>query len=124
MGEILTTKLCSRCNTLFRKNSDVGGDYNEEGKLQSYCPQCGVMHPPIIVGITSHNISKRNRHDIGTKIATKHKLPYKQVHRITLTLNFVEDDEFVQAFTKHISTTFHVDVINDVMKCLQGSGKI
>lgn len=52
-----------------------------------------------------------------------HDLPYKEVHKITLTLKFAEDDEFIETFTRHISETFQVDVINDVMKCIWGLGK-
>jgi len=125
MGEVITSRLCRVCNQYHRKNSDISGDYDEEGKLLSYCPQCGSMHPPRLCAIIDFNLSQRKRHNLGTLIARTHDLPYRQMHKITSGIKFVDDNEFPKVFSKHISETFDISFSReDVIEYIKRSGNI
>lgn len=113
MGQITTSIVCSRCARNYVKNPDNFSDYNEEGILQSYCPSCGYMHPPIAVDIQTRNVSNKMRHRVGTIVAMKYSLPFTDIHSITSVLRSVCDNEFLTMFTDHINNKYGVNLCRE-----------
>ena len=121
MGELLTNRLCPRCNLRFRKNPEISGDYDEEGRLLTYCPLCGVMHPPLAVDIQTFNISRRQRHNLGTKIAKIHAIPYENIHELTDSLKYSDDDAFFSVLITKVAKRFGVCLPKEEVANLMGS---
>ena len=83
------------------------------------------MHPPLEVCLGEKALSNRVRHMIGTKVAIDFDLPYKEIHIMTKDLRFVDDDIFVQKFTKYIFQKFGIHVgVGDTIRNIKGSKNI
>ena len=124
MGLIKTDRLCHRCGIHHLKDYSISGDYNKDGRLQSFCPSCGVMHPPISANTFEVSISNKRRHNIGTMIAKIYELPYKEIHEITSKLKTVEDCDFVDIFISFVVRDFGINPSREeIENYLEGSGK-
>ena len=113
MGQIITNIICPRCDRNYVKNPDNFSDYNEEGILQSYCPSCGYMHPPITVDIQMNKVSNKMRHKIGTVVAMKYSLPFTEMHNITSVLRSVCDNEFLTLFVDIIRSKYGINLYRE-----------
>jgi len=125
MGEILTNRLCLDCRKLYRKDYSIQGDYNEDGRLMSYCPKCGDMHPPLAVQINIAEYSKRKKHKLGVRIAYFFDIAYKEMAEVNKSIIHLQNDNYIDTFMKQVSKNFGVTLKReDVLKCLEGSGNI
>lgn len=63
-----------------------GGDYNDEGDVESFCNQCGEGYERFIVGfcqiMRKSNLSKRNIRRAIDKVFTHRGLPYNEKKRV------------------------------------------
>ncbi len=82
MPGILSVRLCDKCRIKLHKDPCVPGDYDEEGRLLSYCPECGDMYPALSSMYEHEILSNRKMKLLSARCAMKFNLSYHDVEKI------------------------------------------
>ena len=103
---------CKTCHAPLLKNPNCLGDYNEDGILQAWCPECGTMTPAVQVTFVNNDdnyLSNNTKRRLAVRIAKKYGLDYKAVNDIVKKYRNIEDrNEFVRLLTSEVKTMFNV----------------
>ena len=109
---ILSIRLCEDCKRRLHKNPANSGDYDEEGRLLSFCPVCGNGYPALGTGIFVVNItiSRRKLKNLSAKTAMKYSLPFKEVNNLAKPLKGFELDRAFEKFRNEISEKYQIEL--------------
>lgn len=104
---ICKNTICSDCKTLHLKDPSCGGDYTVEGKLMSYCPECGGMLPYLESFEPEElpSLSPKQRRVVGTKIAQIHQLDFREMYQ---TVKEINGDDFAESLQFRLRLIFDV----------------
>jgi hypothetical protein len=69
-----TDYVCPLCDVNHLKDHEVGGDYDEDGVLKSYCPSCGRMYKIYL--------SRNNRRAIAIRLAMRCNLDFEKTKTV------------------------------------------
>ncbi len=111
--KIICGALCKECQINHVKDPSCMGDYTIDGKLLSFCPECGKMLPYLEQSSDSNfkDLSNGEKRKIGTSYAKKHNLDYKKVNEIVKTLYPVTDNQiFLDSLKFDLKVIFNVDI--------------
>ena len=106
---ICKSTICKICDIPHMKDPLCGGDYTIEGKLLSFCPDCGSMLPYLdtVDLLEPERLpSKTQRRKIGVRIAKKYNLNYKEVHRVVQEIQ----GDFKESLKFRLRLIFDVDI--------------
>ena len=95
---------CSGDNVNFLKDPNCSGDYypTELGMvLQRFCPECGVMKPEV-EGRDPNYISNNAKKAVANRIATIHRLGFKETKTIAVSCEGNNKQDFISMFSKQV----------------------
>ena len=110
--------VCSDCQIAHLKDPNCSGDYSVEGKLLSFCPDCGCMLPYLdVIDLPDKkpSLSQTQKRKIGVRIAKTHGLDFKEMYN---TIRNINGDGFVETLCFRIRLVFNVDVEKDEIEKL------
>ena len=116
---IKTNLLCATCSIYHIKDYANFGDYNEDGVLQSFCPRCGYMHPPVYIDEIAISTSMRRRKKVSTILSMRYNISFDDMRATFFELKILSDDEFVEYLSKKLDIESE-----EIIELLQGSGNI
>ena len=97
------------------KDPLCGGDYTVEGKLLSFCPDCGDMLPFLDMADPPERltVTRAQKREIGVKLAKIHNLDYKEMYRL---VQEIDGDDFEESLRFRMRLVFGVEIEFDKIK--------
>lgn len=110
---ILSIRLCKKCKRRLEKNPCISGDYDEEGRLLSFCPICGEGHPALSTGLVVF-ISYRKLKTLSSRIASIYGLPFTYTDNLAEMMKGVPKLEACKYYRNEIYQDYQIELSPEI----------